>query len=76
MIAIVAASYRRNRNAMKRARVTEQSATRHRWRKDGDPIDAAIWWDVTTYPGDSCAALNRLTSSGPISRSIRPSLCR
>ena len=18
---------------------------------DGDPIDAAIWWDVTTYPG-------------------------
>ena len=18
---------------------------------DGDPVDAAIWWDVTTYPG-------------------------
>jgi CHAD domain-containing protein len=34
MIAIVAASYRRSRNAMKRARVTGQSATLHRWRKE------------------------------------------
>jgi len=33
MIAIVAASYRRSRNAMKRAEVTGQSATLHRWRK-------------------------------------------
>jgi CHAD domain-containing protein len=32
-IAIVAASYRRSRKAMKRARVTGQSATLHRWRK-------------------------------------------
>jgi CHAD domain-containing protein len=34
MIAIVAASYRRSRHAMKRARVTGQSATLHRWRKE------------------------------------------
>ena len=34
MIAIVAASYRRSRNAMKRARMTGQSATLHRWRKE------------------------------------------
>ena len=34
MIAIVADSYRRSRNAMKRARVTGQSATLHRWRKE------------------------------------------
>ena len=34
MIAIVAASYRRSRKAMKRARVTGQSATLHRWRKE------------------------------------------
>ena len=34
MIAIVAASYRRSRNAMKRARVTGQSATLHHWRKE------------------------------------------
>ena len=34
MVAIVAASYRRSRNAMKRARVTGQSATLHRWRKE------------------------------------------
>ena len=34
MIAIVTASYRRSRNAMKRARVTGQSATLHRWRKE------------------------------------------
>jgi CHAD domain-containing protein len=32
--AIVVASYRRSRNAMKRARVTGQSATLHRWRKE------------------------------------------
>jgi CHAD domain-containing protein len=34
MIAIVTASYRRSRDAMKRARVTRQSATLHRWRKE------------------------------------------
>jgi CHAD domain len=34
MIAIVTVSYRRSRNAMKRARVTGQSATLHRWRKE------------------------------------------
>ena len=34
MIAIVAASYRRSRNAMERARMTGQSATLHRWRKE------------------------------------------
>ncbi len=33
-IAIVAASYRRSRNAMVRARKTGQSATLHRWRKE------------------------------------------
>ena len=33
LIAIVVASYRRSRSAMKRARVTRQSATLHRWRK-------------------------------------------
>jgi CHAD domain-containing protein len=33
MIAIVAGSYRRSRRAMRRARVTGQSATLHRWRK-------------------------------------------
>jgi CHAD domain-containing protein len=34
MIAILAASYRRSRHEMKRARVTGQSATLHRWRKE------------------------------------------
>ena len=34
MIAIVAASYRRSRYAMRRARATGQSATLHRWRKE------------------------------------------
>jgi len=34
MIAIVTDSYRRSRNAMKRARLTRQSATLHRWRKE------------------------------------------
>jgi CHAD domain-containing protein len=34
MIAIVAASYRRSRMAMKHARVTGRSATLHRWRKE------------------------------------------
>jgi CHAD domain-containing protein len=33
MIEVVSASYRRSRNAMKRARATGQSATLHRWRK-------------------------------------------
>lgn len=34
LIAIVADSYRRSRRAMKRARMTGQSATLHRWRKE------------------------------------------
>jgi CHAD domain-containing protein len=34
MVAMVAASYRGSRKAMKRARVTRQSATLHRWRKE------------------------------------------
>ena len=34
MVAILAASYRRSRDAMKRARETRQSATLHRWRKE------------------------------------------
>jgi CHAD domain-containing protein len=34
MIAVMTASYRRSRNAMKRARATGQSATLHRWRKE------------------------------------------
>jgi len=34
VIAIVTVSYRRSHNAMKRARVTGQSATLHRWRKE------------------------------------------
>ena len=34
LIAVVAASYRRSRTAMKRARATGQSATLHRWRKE------------------------------------------
>ena len=34
VIAMVTASYRKSRTAMKRARVTGQSATLHRWRKE------------------------------------------
>jgi CHAD domain-containing protein len=34
IVAIVAASYRQSRNAMKRARATGQSATLHHWRKE------------------------------------------
>ena len=34
MVAILAASYRRSRDAMKRARETRQSATLHSWRKE------------------------------------------
>ena len=34
VIAIITASYRQSRNAMKRARVTGQSATLHGWRKE------------------------------------------
>jgi|KBSMisStandDraft_5_1062788.scaffolds.fasta_scaffold11361_3 CHAD domain-containing protein len=34
MVAILAASYRRSRDAMKQARETRQSATLHRWRKE------------------------------------------
>lgn len=34
MVAVIAASYRRSRKAMKRSRATRQSATLHRWRKE------------------------------------------
>ena len=34
LVAFATVSYRRSRNAMKRARVTGQSATLHRWRKE------------------------------------------
>jgi len=34
MVAVIAESYRRSRKAMKRSRVTRQSATLHRWRKE------------------------------------------
>src|SRR4029453_1327737 len=34
IVAVVAASYRRSRAAMKRARATKHSATLHRWRKE------------------------------------------
>ena len=34
IVAIIAASYCRSRDAMKRARITGQSATLHRWRKE------------------------------------------
>ena len=34
MVAVIAASYRDSRKAMKRARATRQSATLHRWRKE------------------------------------------
>ena len=34
LVAIVTVSYRRSRDAMKRARLTRQSATLHRWRKE------------------------------------------
>ena len=62
MIAIVAASYRRSRNAMKRARVTGQSATLHRWRKELK----TLWYQLrlarplTTGVAPLIAELNRL----------------
>jgi CHAD domain-containing protein len=34
IVAVIAASYRRSRKAMKRSRATGQSATLHRWRKE------------------------------------------
>jgi CHAD domain-containing protein len=62
MIAIVAAAYRRSRNAMKRARVTGQSATLHRWRKELK----TLWYQLrlarplTTGVAPLIAELNRL----------------
>ncbi|HWL75440.1 MAG TPA: CHAD domain-containing protein, partial [Burkholderiaceae bacterium] len=62
MIAIVTASYRRSRNAMKRARVTGQSATLHRWRKELK----TLWYQLrlarplTTGVAPLIAELNRL----------------
>jgi CHAD domain-containing protein len=62
MIPIVAASYRRSRNAMKRARVTGQSATLHRWRKEVK----TLWYQLrlakplTTGVAPLIVDLNRL----------------
>jgi CHAD domain-containing protein len=62
MIAIVAASYGRSRNAMKRARVTGQSATLHRWRKEVK----TLWYQLRltrplmTRVAPLIAELNRL----------------
>jgi CHAD domain-containing protein len=62
MIAIVAVSYRRSRNAMKRARETGQSATLHRWRKEVK----TLWYQLrlarplTTGVAPLIAELNRL----------------
>jgi CHAD domain-containing protein len=62
VIAIVTASYRRSRNAMKRARVTGQSATLHRWRKEVK----TLWYQLrlvkplTTGVAPLIAELNRL----------------
>ena len=62
MIAIVTASYRQSRNAMKRARVTGQSATLHGWRKELK----TLWYQLrlarplTTGVAPLIAELNRL----------------
>ena len=62
MIAIVTDSYRRSRNAMKRARLTRQSATLHRWRKELK----TLWYQLrlarplTTGVAPFIAELNRL----------------
>ena len=62
MIAIVADSYRRSRNAMKRARATGQSATLHRWRKEMK----TLWYQLRlakplmTGAAPLITALNRL----------------
>jgi CHAD domain len=62
LIATVTVSYRRSRNAMKRARVTGQSATLHRWRKELK----TLWYQLrlarplTTGVAPLIAALNKL----------------
>ena len=62
LVAIVTVSYRRSRNAMKRARVTRQSATLHRWRKEVK----TLWYllrlarPLTTGVAPLIAALNQL----------------
>jgi len=62
LVAIVTVSYHRSRNAMKRARVTGQSATLHRWRKELKPL----WYllrlarPLTTGVAPLIAALNQL----------------
>jgi CHAD domain-containing protein len=62
LIAIVTVSYRRSRNAMRRARVTGQSATLHRWRKEVK----TLWYrlrlakPLTTGVAPLIAELNRL----------------
>ena len=62
VIAIVTPSYRQSRNAMKRARVTGQSATLHGWRKEVK----TLWYQLrltrplTTGIAPLIAELNRL----------------
>jgi CHAD domain-containing protein len=62
VIAIVTASYRQSRNAMKRARATGQSATLHRWRKEVK----TLWYQLrlarplTTGVAPLISELNRL----------------
>ena len=62
VIAIITASYRQSRNAMKRARVTGQSATLHGWRKEVK----TLWYQLrltrplTTGIAPLIAQLNRL----------------
>ena len=62
MIAIIAASYRRSRKVMKRARAMGQAATLHRWRKELK----TLWYQLrlakplTTGVAPLIAGLNRL----------------
>ena len=63
--AVVAAPYRRSRAAMKRARVTGQSATLHRWRKELK----TLWYQlrmaepITTGVAPLIAGLKRLETA-------------
>jgi hypothetical protein len=65
VIAIVTVSYRRSRNALKRARVTGQSATLHRWRKEVK----TLWYQLrlikplTTGGAPLIAELKRLETA-------------
>lgn len=62
VIGIVTVSYRRSRNAMKRARVTGQSATLHRWRKEVKTLwyQLRLMKPLTTGVAPLIAELKRL----------------